>query len=470
MGNIKFTKISKPKILLIPYPALGHVTPMLNLASILLARGFQPVLVTPEFIHRLIVSGRDPNDGVWCMSIPDGPAKEAAARDFFGIEKAMEDTMPFHLERLVYEMVDDKDRGSRVVCMVVDLLASWAIEVANRYRIPVAGFWPAMLATYRLIAGIPDMVRGGIISDSGCPKHLGSTTVSLHDNQPLLCAEELPWLIGNLTARKARFNFWKRTLDRSKTLPWLLVNSFPDETSGDCNDKQEHFSHYNHHQSQLVFPVGPLIKQATATKNPSFWEEDRSCVEWLGKQKPESVVYISFGSWVSPIGEAKLKNLALALEASSRPFIWVLAQAWRDELPNGFLERVSEQGKVVSWAPQMEILQHSAVGCYLTHCGWNSTMEAVECQKRSLCFPVAGDQFMNCAYIVKVWKIGVQINNGFAKEEIEEGVRKVMEDDGGEMKKSLMKLRGKMTGEEASSRVTENLTEFLDSIMKQTGT
>jgi UDP:flavonoid glycosyltransferase YjiC (YdhE family) len=139
----------------------------------------------------------------------------------------------------------------------------------------------------------------------------------------------------------------------------------------------------------------------------------------------------------------------------------VLQSAWREGLPVGYLERVKMQGKVVSWAPQMEVLQHKAVGCYLTHCGWNSTMEAIQCQKPLLCCPVAGDQFINDKYIVEVWRIGVKLS-GFGQKDFEEGLRKVMED--GEMKSRLRRLYDRTMGEEANLGAMSNLATFVDDL------
>ncbi|XVF20936.1 hypothetical protein REPUB_Repub12eG0046800 [Reevesia pubescens] len=439
--------LKKPKIILVPYPAQGHVTPMLKLGSAFLSHGFQPIIVTPEFIYHRITANMDPNDEVRFMSIPDG-LDEKGPHDFFAIEKAMENIMPIHLEGLIHK-VDEEEENGRVVCMVIDLLASWAIQVANRRGIPAAGFWPAMEATYRLITAIPDMVYSNLITETGCPQYHG--TVFSGPSQPLLSTEDLPWLIGTQASRKARFKFWIRTLERSRTLPWLLVNSFHQEFIDDHH-------HSSPAENPMVLPVAPLGRPSLIEKNPSFWEEDISCLDWLDKQKPNTVLYISFGSWVSPIGDSKIKSLALTLESFRRPFIWVLAYSWRQGLPNGYLERVSKQGKVVSWALQLQVLQHKAVGLYLTHCGWNSTMEAIQCQKRLLCYPVGGDQFVNCKYIVNVWKIGVKIN-GFGQKDVEEGIRKVTED--GEIKERLMRLYQRTMGEEANSRVMANLKAFL---------
>ncbi|KAL5581621.1 hypothetical protein UlMin_014063 [Ulmus minor] len=458
MGNIKCPKGSKKMIILVPYPAQGHVTPMLKLATALAKQGFQPVIITPENIHeKIVLQVEHKSEEVVCMAIEDGMDKETP-RDFFSIEAAMEINMPAHLERLVGKL--EEDGQGVVVCFVVDLLASWAIQVANRCGIPVAGFWPAMLATYRLIAAIPDMVRAGHISDTGCPQHLGP--VRFLPSQPILSTEELPWLVGTLAARKARFKFWTRTLSRSRNLQCVLINSFPDEF---LNLEQQRRSTKTPQGLPLFYPIGPVSKLSTA-KNPSLWEEDSSCLEWLDKREPNSVIYISFGSWVTPIGEAKVRNLALALESLGHFFIWVVGNNWRAGLPDGYLERVTKkQGKLVSWAPQMEILKHRSVGCYLTHCGWNSTMEAIQCQKRLLCYPVAGDQFVNCNYIVKVWKIGVRIS-GFGERDVEEGFRRVMEDL--EMGNRLKKLCERTVGDEASSRVMANLMAFTDGLGKPT--
>lgn len=299
--------------------------------------------------------------------------------------------------------------------------------------------------------------------NAGYPQNTGKTCFQL-PNQPMLSTEDLPWLIGSPASINTRFKFWIRTFNRSKNLKWLLVNSFPQEHEIEIKKQCCQIIDTTLLQP-IIHPIVPLTTQHT-TKNPSFGLEDMSCIEWLDNQNPNSVIYISFGSWVSPIGEAKVKSLAMSLETLGLKFIWVLGLGWRDGLPNGFMERILEMdlGKVVSWAPQMKLLQHRAIGLYLSHCGWNSTMEAIGSQKRLLCYPIAGDQFLNCEYIVKVWKIGVKLE-GFGEKDIEEGMQRVIED--GEMKIRLMKLRLKIVGDEAWSRAMSNVTTFVDDLHKQ---
>ncbi|XP_073127986.1 UDP-glycosyltransferase 82A1 [Henckelia pumila] len=436
----------KKKVILIPYPAQGHVNPMIKLASLLSNMGFDPIIITPEFIHRRV--SRRINDGILFMSVPDG-LREGAPRDFFAIEMAMERNMASPLEELVREM------GGGIGFFVVDLLASWAIDVGRRCGVAVAGFWPAMHATYRLLAAIPDLIHAGVISGDGIPKN-ENAPICLSPNEPTLSTSDLPWLIGSSTSRNSRFKFWRRTLARSETLPWILTNTFPDEPQLKTSQQSTYFSSFN---TSRVREIGPLIMQSSAMA--SFWEEDTSCLRWLDEQDMGSVVYVSFGSWVSPIGEANIRSLALALESCQRPFVWVLGPAWREGLPEGYAERVATRGRIMSWAPQVEVLRHGAVGCYVTHCGWNSTMEAMQCKKPLLCYPIAGDQLLNCVYIVNVWRIGVKIQ-GFGREEIENALSVVLDDE--QMRRRIERLNDKLLGKEGISKARAKLTAFIQDI------
>lgn len=280
--------------------------------------------------------------------------------------------------------------------------------------------------------------------------------------EPSLCSEDLPWLIGTLAERQARFNFWTRTLDRSKSLQWLLVISYPNHYR-DKNKQLKLINTNNVDDYPRILPVG-FANDDQRTKNISFLEEDHSCLDWLDKQKDGSALYISFGSWVRPIEETKVKSLALALEALTQPFIWVLGANWRNGLPAGYIKKVSRFGQIVSWAPQLKVLQHKAVRYYLTHCGWNSTVEAIQCQKRMLCYPLAGDQFLNCKYIVQVWRVGIRLS-GFEFQDLETGIKNLTKDD--TIDKSLVEMKERMMGKEARFRMMSNVATFTNSIPKK---
>ncbi|CAN1173342.1 UDP-glycosyltransferase 82A1, partial [Linum perenne] len=470
-NNFKFHK-SKMKvekkmvIIMVPYPAQGHVTPMIRLASSFLNHNYNnanhitnyhPVILLPQFLHRQILLSNSHNIDPRISLLP---ISQEAAGDFFAVDKAME-AAAGKLEGVVRGVVAGED-GSTTCCMVVDLLVSSAVDVARRCGVPVAGFWPASLLAYRMVAAIPRLVASGIIHPhTGIPQHQGLLITHLQHNQPPLTTDDLPWLIGTPSARKARFKFWTKTLHRSTNLKWLLVNSFQDH---DDSNNQSLLPQHQHQQPEIL-QIGPLIEDQTrvVSNSISFWDHDSTCLQWLDTQKPNSVLYISFGSWVSPIGESKVRALATSLESLGTPFIWVLGPSWRQGLPSGYEERLSTRGRIVSWAPQMDVLKHESVGCYLTHCGWNSTMEAIQCRKRMICYPIAGDQFMNCAYVVEKWRVGVRLG-GFGRCDVEEGLRKVMGD--GEMGSKLDRLCEVGTGKLASVRVNASLDWFVDSLLR----
>ncbi|XP_074570529.1 UDP-glycosyltransferase 82A1-like [Curcuma longa] len=457
---------SRSRIVLVPFPAQGHVSPMLHLARLLHARGFAATLATPDFIHRRLVARADGSCRL--VSMPSGldHVDGEAMPDFAAIERAMEDHMPAQLERLLLA------EAAEVACVVVDLVASWAIPVAKRCGVRVAGFWPAMLATFRIIAAIPELIHRGLISENGSPlndqahsdqqeKAAVAVAVEVAEEsltlalagQAKLSTKELPWLVGNPATQRSRFMFWLRVLERAKSVQHLLVNSFPGESG------QQHERRSSHSRPQPL-PIGPL---AHRTSNLSMWEEDRSCLQWLEQHPPGSVVYVSFGSWVAPLSPERIAEVALGLAAAGRPFLWAIREddAWRSGLPGWFPG--SLPGKIVAWAPQEEVLRTPAVGCYLTHCGWNSTLEAIQNEKRLLCYPVSGDQFVNAAFIVKVWGIGAMLD-GSGRSAVEDGIKRVMAtEDGAEMQERVVQLRRRVMGEGGrSSTAMENLQCFFD--------
>ncbi|XWS23540.1 hypothetical protein CRYUN_Cryun28dG0023700 [Craigia yunnanensis] len=86
-------------------------------------------------------------------------------------------------------------------------------------------------------------------------------------------------------------------------------------------------------------------------------------LRWLDSKKPNSVLYICFGSLFRS-SAAQINEIAKDLEASGQDFIWVLK---KEEKPfwllEEFEERVKGKGLIIrGWAPQVLILDHEAVG------------------------------------------------------------------------------------------------------------
>ncbi|KAI4335446.1 hypothetical protein L6164_014090 [Bauhinia variegata] len=158
---------------------------------------------------------------------------------------------------------------------------------------------------------------------------------------------------------------------------------------------------------QQLLNVGPFI---LTTQQP-FLPDDHGCLEWLSKHRNASVAYISFGTVVTPPPQ-ELTALADALEECEFPFLWSFRGNAEKLLPKGFLEKTRTKGKIVPWAPQLDILKHASVGVFVTHSGWNSILETIVGGVPMVCRPFFGDQNLNTRLIETVWEIGVGVDNG----------------------------------------------------------
>lgn len=180
----------------------------------------------------------------------------------------------------------------------------------------------------------------------------------------------------------------------------VLFNSFYELES-------EYADYYRSVLGRKAWLVGPI--SISSTLPSTRMEAGDVCLEWLEQHTLASVLYICFGSvWL--FNNRQLHQIALALEACPHPFIWVVRKGGDDWVPEGFEERIEGRGLVVrGWAAQTQILNHKAVGGFLTHCGWNSSLEGISAGLPMVTWPLFADQFYNEKLIVDVLGIGVAI-------------------------------------------------------------
>lgn len=207
-----------------------------------------------------------------------------------------------------------------------------------------------------------------------------------------------------------------------------------------------------------LFCVGPLIlaegqRAGGGSKSSSDDAVPDECITWLDSQPSQSVVFLCFGS-LGLFTKEQLWEIATGLENSGQRFLWVvrnppshnLKVAIKEQgdpdldslLPEGFLERTKERGYVVkSWAPQVAIVNHSSVGGFVTHCGWNSTLEAVYAGLPMVAWPLYAEQRLNRVVLVEEMKLALSMNeseDGFVSaDEVEKKVRGLMESKEGKM-------------------------------------
>ncbi|KAF3332462.1 UDP-glucose iridoid [Carex littledalei] len=143
----------------------------------------------------------------------------------------------------------------------------------------------------------------------------------------------------------------------------------------------------------------------------------------------------------------ELIETAWGLANSDQPFIWVVRPGsilGKDDidLPDGFIKATSGHGKIVSWAPQQEVLAHAAVGAFWTHNGWNSTLEAICEGVPMICRPQFADQMGNARYVTHVWKVGIRLEGKLERGKIEKAIRRLMrEDEGVEIRQRMRAMK-----------------------------
>ncbi|KAE9585277.1 putative trans-zeatin O-beta-D-glucosyltransferase [Lupinus albus] len=203
-------------------------------------------------------------------------------------------------------------------------------------------------------------------------------------------------------------------------------------------------------------PFNPLSIEQKSYKGKKHFS-----MEWLDKKSPKSVIYVSFGTTVALLDE-QIKELAIGLEESKQNFIWVIRDAdkgdvfdvnevRRVELPKGFEERIEVEGFgliIRNWAPQLEILSHSSIGGFMSHCGWNSCMESITMGVPIAAWPMHSDQPRNRVLVTELLKVGLVVKDWAQRDElvrsttIENAVRRLMATkEGDEMRERAMNLK-----------------------------
>lgn len=157
------------------------------------------------------------------------------------------------------------------------------------------------------------------------------------------------------------------------------------------------------------------------------------------------MVYVSFGS-LAVLTAEQMEELAFALRGCEYEFLWVIRASEMSKLPSEFIEERRDKSLIVNWCPQLEVLSHSALGCFVTHCGWNSTLEALSFGVPMMALPQWSDQPTNAKYVEDVCKMGLRARiaeSGIStRTEIEACIREIMEgEQGKEIKRNADKWK-----------------------------
>ncbi|KAG0488700.1 hypothetical protein HPP92_007307 [Vanilla planifolia] len=454
--------ITAPHVVAVPYPGRGHVNPMLLLGRLLASRlspyrGNVTVVITEEWLG-LLGGASSPPPGVRFRTVPNViPSENGRAADFLGFLQAVYTKLEAPFERLLDELEPP------ATAILADTFLPWAVDVGNRRKLPVcslftmsASFFSALLHFHRLPFSddqrLPfDASGNSEVGDEPLSKYIpGHSCVRLSDLSPFLSMTK-------------PFELALQAISQAKKAQHLIFTTAY-ELEPRIIDAL---------RAELPFPVhviGPTIPYLTLQETDIKIPDDDDLIAWLNSQPQSSVLYVSLGSFLS-VPRSQMDEIALGLQASNARFLWVArgdSSRLREMVGRG------GRGLVVPWCDQLKVLLHPSVGGFLTHCGWNSTMEAAFAGVPMLTFPIIVDQPVDSRIVVDVWKVGMRLRGDMmggevvGRERVADLVNRLMDLEGAErreMRKRASRLkeacRGAVNAGGSSIRSLHSLAESL---------
>ncbi|EXB97437.1 UDP-glycosyltransferase 75D1 [Morus notabilis] len=444
--------MAKPRFLLVVLPAHGHVNPALQLARRLVLIGCEVTFVTTVRAHRRMITkggGTDDNNdnnftppnGMSFTQFSDG------YDDGFG-PKAIDFTV-YSLElrsrgsQALIDLVDSsKNEGRPYTCMIYTFIMPWVADVAAKLGIPVALFYVQTATVFDLcyyyFHGYGDLIRDKMVNDRSCS--LGFPGLPLD-----FAVRDLPSFLDASDSKLGSLvQLFQEQFDviGQESQPKILVNTF------DALEPEALRALCDNYKLNLI-GIGPSINPVELRNSD---DKNYKISKWLNSKPKGSVIYVSFGS-IAVLTKPQMEEIAKGLLDFGRPFLWVIREndnKNKDERGGGeeeekvsFKEELEKVGKIVPWCCQVEVLSNNALGCFVTHCGWNSTLESLVCGVPVVAFPQSVDQLTNAKLIEDFWKTGVKVKaneEGIVEgQEIKRCLESVM--GGEEMRRNAQKWR-----------------------------
>uniref|UniRef100_A0A251VBC8 Putative UDP-glucuronosyl/UDP-glucosyltransferase n=1 Tax=Helianthus annuus TaxID=4232 RepID=A0A251VBC8_HELAN len=305
--------------------------------------------------------------------------------------------------------------SSRVVGFVVDVFCTGMIDVANEFNLP----------TYVFFTSSSAFLGFNLYIETLCVDHNQDHVIELSNSKGEIV---VPSFVNPVPKKAFPADYWTqegldfvicsiRDLRKAKG---IMVNTFLElETHVMKSFTDTNFP--------PVYPVGPVLNLDVVVKKA----HDMDVIRWLD------------GSSEGDSTRIRTKWSSFCVVPTLSPH---LAQSFEDPkvlLPDGFLERTVGIGKVIGWAPQVSLLAHEAVGGFVTHCGWNSILESLWFGVPMTAWPVYAEQQLNAFEMVVELRLAVDLKLDYkmdlfnpnvnttivTTEEVERGIRRVMEDN-----------------------------------------
>ncbi|KAL6964031.1 abscisate beta-glucosyltransferase [Sarracenia purpurea var. burkii] len=454
----------KVEMFFFPFVGGGHFIPMIDLARVFASHGIKSTIITSpndavvfhKTLNRDQLSGLDIH--LHTLHLPSADDGEEPHT----ITSLDMSAPPFTDTSILQAPLTQLLLHRRPDCIVTDTFHRWVANAVDE-------------------TGIPRVIFNGNCCFSRCCED----SIRRHW-PPEVSSDSEPFVLQRLPDRieitrsqlpifiRTGMEFPGKAMRAEENSIGQVVNSFYDL-------EPAYVEFYRNEMGKKAWIIGPvsLFNRNVADKAERGQKaaiDDHSCLNWLNSKKPNSVLYVSFGS-LARLKSTQLLELAHGLDSSNFSFIWAIGKlsdsAGENWYPDGFEERMvkSQKGLVIKgWAPQLLILEHVSVGGFMTHCGWNSTLEGVCAGVPMITWPLSAEQFYNEKLVTDVLKIGVRVGSEewaswnmerktvVGREKVEAAVTRLM--GGGEA--AEMRRRAKELAEESKRAVEEGGSSYND--------
>ncbi|XP_039144435.1 LOW QUALITY PROTEIN: myricetin 3-O-rhamnoside 1,2-glucosyltransferase UGT709G2-like [Dioscorea cayenensis subsp. rotundata] len=469
-------------VVLFPFPAQGHINCMLKLADLLSTSDLHITFLNTHHNHNRLSNFSSAfarlslRPHFRFLSIPDGLPDDdpRSANALWDLDDSIRTRSGDHLRQLLTSC--RQDGWPQITCVLVDSVMPFAIEPVEDLGIPAIIFRTASACSLWAYHCIPKLIETGELPfpdepdmDEKIQGVAGMESFLRRRDLPSFCRET-----GDLANSRA-LQMVSRAVGNVNRARAIILNT--------CESMEGPVLH--HIRSSVcptIFAIGPLHQLLARAHQYSkeqqlsgnLWLEDRTCMAWLDTQPKGSVVYVSFGSF-TVMAMDELLEFWHGFVNSGHPFLWVIRPDLVDGVESStstkvlFEKTIKLRVFIVEWAPQEEVLAHPAVGCFLTHSGWNSTLDSVVVGVPMICWPFFADQQINSRFVSEVWGIGLDMKDMTGREVVEIMVRRVMEgEQGKELKQSALvmaELAKRSVQEDGSSYLQfQSLLDYINSL------
>uniref|UniRef100_A0A7N1A702 Glycosyltransferase n=1 Tax=Kalanchoe fedtschenkoi TaxID=63787 RepID=A0A7N1A702_KALFE len=466
-----------PHVVFLPFPLQGHVKPLFTLAQILADAQIHVTFVSSQNNYNsLLHLAESSAPAIRIIALQDGlpPSRPVRAG---GSMNADLTEISFNVTRPLFrEALDSLFKDPSLpppTCVVADIGMYFAVTVAAEFGIPGILFEASCAIFSWLSCNIPKLLDNGIIPFKQESPDMDELVKCIPGFETLIRRRDLPDYLRVADEAFVKFFVAMWTVMKQEA-DSFIVNTSPvlepeaiRQLGTVCRE---------------VYAVGPFHSTGSnRVKKKSFAqgglrEGDNTCIQWLHSKPSKSVLYVSFGS-VNNMAPQEALEFWHGLMNSGSPFLWVI----RTDLLTGQagfdVSKIKEEtgkesrGMIVEWCPQEEVLAHPAVGGFLSHCGWNSTIEAIVAGVPSIGWPQHIDQFLITRFVSQEWGVGIEMSEVvYDRVAIERAVRELMEKRKDDIGQNVARLSGLVRASiDAGGSAYNNLEKLIHDIKAMGG-